>query len=257
MYCEPFVGGGSIFLSLTEHLNPTQTWINDADRGIYAIWESVKRYPNELINRIKNFEPTVEQFFEIRKRHGEYRADEDMVKLGFERIVLHQLSYSGLGTMAGPIGGKYQKSDYGVGCRWSPNSLEKAITHYSSFLKEVEVTNVDALDIIQRSSDEHIIYLDPPYIGQGKALYPLSFETKHRELGEILKKTRARWILSYDDCEEARAIYDGWCDIVVLDSLYSITSKISSDSDLIGYKSRKSSRKTEILIAPKTSFAGY
>jgi len=52
--------------------------------------------------------------------------------VGFKKLAIHQISYSGLGTKSGgPLGGKSQESIYKIDCRWSP----KHIVNYP-YLKE-------------------------------------------------------------------------------------------------------------------------
>ena len=46
-----------------------------------------------------------------------------IVDIGFKKLAIHQISYSGLGTMSGgPLGGAGQKSQYKIDCRWSPDA---------------------------------------------------------------------------------------------------------------------------------------
>jgi len=56
-----------------------------------------------------------------------------------------------------------------------------------------------------------LVYLDPPYFGQGRRLYYRYFvEADHRRLADFLHKSaRLRWLISYDDVSLIRTIYSG------------------------------------------------
>src|ERR1700675_1700142 len=101
----------------------------------------------------------------------------DIVDVGFKKLVVHQLSFSGLGTKAGgPLGGKSQESKYKIDCRWSPNYLIKKIRRFSDMFSNLNVQYdyCPALDfsvLVQDDTRKAILYLDPPYFNKGSELY--------------------------------------------------------------------------------------
>lgn len=214
-YREPFFGGGSIGLKVAEH-DLSSLWINDYDFGIYSIWYSVINRYKELKSLINSFSPSVDQFYVIKEKLSSSDTilnwKDDVLLYGFYKIVIHQLSYSGLGTKSGgPLGGKDQKSKYDISCRWSPKHMCKKIDDYNSILssKHVKVTCCDFSELLM-DTDGSLIYLDPPYYKKGNELYQFSFSQEdHVRLSKLLLNIKTPWILSYDDCPEIEDMYSG------------------------------------------------
>jgi DNA adenine methylase len=238
-YREVFFGGGSIGLDLEYATN--NAWINDFDKGLYCLWKSVKKHPDKLIYKIETFVPSVNYFDKFKKSLNEIsitpKNDDDIVEIGFQKLAIHQISYSGLGTMSGgPLGGRDQKSDYKIDCRWSPVYLAKNIRRISSLLQNTKITCVDYSELILDTSKQAFVYLDPPYYEKGSQLYQHSFnEEQHKTLASLLKETPHQWLLSYDDCQFIRNLYD-WAEIITIEANYSIA---------------KATKKTELLIKRK------
>ena len=229
-YREPFMGGGAVCFQLLQKLfNPIRkVWINDLDRGIYAIWWATINDPGGFKKRIRHFKPSTKSFYAFRQEllDKERLATMDVLELAMKKLAVHQMSYSGLGTMAGgPIGGKTQKSSrYTVDCRWSPQNVFRNIDKVNRLLmgKEVTVTCVDYKDVLKDASSETAVYLDPPYFEKGPELYQFCFtENDHRELHTILSNANFPWLLSYDDHNTIRELYRG-CTIIRVPISYTI-----------------------------------
>lgn len=239
-YREPFFGGGSVGLEFLKKTQLKKAWINDRDLGIASIWTSVIRYPNLFMQEIQTFIPSVEEFFDFKyfleKNVLHYRT---VTEVGFKKLAIHQTSYSGLGTKAGgPIGGKDQVSTYDVACRWSPDLLCKKIKEYHKLFSRFDMRDghCTALDFEELILDEDIpaiIYLDPPYFIKGNELYACGFTLQdHKRLADLLKYTRHKFVLSYDNCGPIYDLYS-WAHIEIVDVTYSING---------------SNNKTELLI---------
>ena len=100
---------------------------------------------------------------------------------------------------------------------------------------EVRFTNLDFAELITDTSEKALIYLDPPYYVKGNQLYQHGFsDDDHFRLADLLKSTAHRWILSYDDCPEVRALYH-WAEVRTVSVNYSIAG---------------AQRERELLICP-------
>jgi len=256
-YREPFYGGGSVGFSFIEKKMVFKNfWINDKDIGVSCLWTSVITNPTKLKELVLKFKPSIkffDEFKEILVGLKQYPENmDDVVKIGFMKLAIHQISYSGLGTKSGgPLGGREQKSKYKIDCRWSPNYICKKIDKIHSILSSAKIknqmcTNQDFSMLINEPGDA-LIYLDPPYFIKGNDLYQCGFtDDDHIRLCNDLKNTNHKWILSYDDCDEIRKMY-AWAKIEVLaDVNYSITATKDKDSG-----ARQSRKKSELLIYPK------
>lgn len=241
-YIEPFFGGGSIGLSLLENPNIDNYILNDIDVSLICLWQSVQFYKDKLIDKIKSYKPTVEDFFSFKKNLLNVdkfpNNKNDLIQCGFEKLVIHQISFSGLGTKSGsPLGGINQNSNYKIDCRWSVNNLIKKINKVNEILskKNVQFTCNNILkDKFQIKKS--FFYFDPPYLEKGQELYQYAFnENNHIELKSFIEKLDNNWLLSYDNHDNILEIYKNY-KIELLDANYTINT---------------STKKKEILIYPK------
>jgi DNA adenine methylase len=255
-YREPFFGGGSVGLNvLDDNCCFNKFWINDYDIGIACLWSAVIQYPQQLKNKIKGFNPEVKYFDQFKDemlnltRNYAYEPDE-LINIGFKKLALHQISYSGLGTKSGgPLGGREQKSQYKINCRWSPDYICKKIDKVHNKFKSVAVRNsncscLDFEDIIAENTNNALLYLDPPYYIKGNDLYQHGLSNHdHLRLMGALKTTKHKWVLSYDDCEEIRELYK-WANITEIQNVnYSITATRDKETG-----QTKTRYKNELLI---------
>lgn len=237
LYIEPFAGALSVGLSVMEWDFVKEVFINDKDFGITCFWNSVISFPNELCALIEKFEPSVDKFFEFQDFLLKEPTGSTMsvvTEIGFKKLSIHQMSYSGLGTKAGgPIGGRTQSSNYDVGCRWNAKNLIKEIWATHNLFKSKKIRNPgcctnwdfeDCLDHSIKSQDATFFYLDPPYYVKGNELYQHSFsQSDHERMRDLLRDDDRPWVLSYDDCPEIRAMYD-WAAITEIQANYTINT---------------------------------
>ena len=248
MYVEPFFGSGAAGLDILKHVKPdASVWINDLDYAMYAVWYSVLNKPTELVRRVREFQPTVEAFYELKRIDG--TRGECVTLDALNKIALHRMSVSGFGRMSGgPIGGRSQGGDYTVGCRWAPASIEQAIreaNHRLSGFREIRLTNLHVRDVLAECDSSCFIYLDPPYYVKGGQLYAHNMgHDEHAELAEMLRNTPSDWRLSYDDCPQIREMYS-WAYFKELEITY--TNAVTRDIQ------RPKNR--EVLISPSGAAA--
>jgi DNA adenine methylase len=263
-YREPFFGGGSIGLTLLDRNQSTRkVWINDKDLGISCLWTAVIRYPELLKKMVRGFEPSVEKFDEFKQA----LTDENLVPMGqeiaehgFKKLAIHLISYSGLGTRSGgPLGGRKPDNiagrgstpevKYPIDCRWSPEYICKKIDEISWKLAEISLklemcSCLDFADLLQEDR-EAVIYLDPPYYVKGNDLYQFGMSDEdHQRLAALLRKSRHRWVLSYDDCPEVRELY-GWARIEEIGVKYTIRQSKDDTGECV------SRNKVELIIMPR------
>jgi DNA adenine methylase len=153
-------------------------------------------------------------------------------------LAVHQMSYSGLGTMAGgPLGGKNQTSKDKIDSRWSPSRLTRRIDELHALFSRFEIksegcTSYD-FERVLYGSEPALVYLDPPYFLKGAVCYEYGFSTDdHWRLATVLRSTNHHWVLSYDDCPEIRQLYS-WARIQELPVTYSIGGGGTQKTELL------------------------
>jgi DNA adenine methylase len=85
------------------------------------------------------------------------------------------------------------------------------------------------------SSTEYIIYADPPYYGTENMYKTKSFSIEdHYTLANLCNESTHHIIISYNDCELVRELYEGWNFLEL--TKYSTLSKGKFDEVLISNK---------------------
>lgn len=252
IYCEPFFGSGAIGRKIMSSypVNKLRVSINDIDPGVAAVWICVKDSPRDLIRLINKFTPSVEAFQKFKASDGV--PNKPTLQQAFEKIVLHQTSFSGLGFKAGgPIGGIKQRSDYNVDCRWNPARLSSAIKKTHRLFKrmlDVSVTSADYSLCLQGLGDCDFAYLDPPYYLQGPSLYKFGMgdHSEHLRLASILRAAPFDWVLSYDNHEMVRDLYS-WAEVIP----FEVVNTISTVE-----RKQRERKNSELLIRPRRNSQG-
>ncbi|WP_084779516.1 DNA adenine methylase [Planobispora rosea] len=215
---EPFCGGATTSLRLAGTGHVDHVILADADPLLAAFWYTAAFDSKWLISAMWDETITVERWDWWRLANPKGRRE-----TALKCLFLNRTTFSGiLHGRAGPIGGRSQKSQYTIDCRFGKQGLERrilAVADLAATGRILDVWNRDWRSTIEQAkkqfdmltSDEILIYLDPPYVEKAPFLYEWSFESnEHRDLAEEINHTdRFRWLLSYDDNPLARTLYLG------------------------------------------------
>ena len=112
---------------------------------------------------------------------------------------------------------KLIRYSYGSGCTsfgCQPFDVRKcfdAIWQASHRLSETVIENKDFEALIQQYDRENaFFYCDPPYY-ETEGHYEVVFRKEdHMRLRDTLKACRGKWMVSYNDCDFIRELYDGY-----------------------------------------------
>jgi DNA adenine methylase len=227
-YREPFLGGGSIFFNLD--VQNKKIYLNDKDENIAILFKVMRDKPEKLCEKIRETFPTIEKWKEIK-----YSDPEDEIEIAFRTLFLNRTNYSGI-LSASPIGGFRQTSDYPIHCRWNPIDLQKRVKICSEILKNAEITSEDFFySIIKPSTGEVFMFIDPPYYEKGHMLYNERMEPEdHERLRDLLADTKHKFLLTYDDCNEIRDLYENVPGFHLLKRNWSYTASTTKEKRTVG-----------------------
>lgn len=201
-YREPFVGGGSFFISLKQKRSALKIWINDLNPELYYFWKYAQIDSQKLANEL----------FVMKKerRNGQELFDEllgiNIASLTeFERavrfFVLNRITFSGVVESGG-------YSQLAFESRFTNSSIER-VSKLSPLLEGVKITHLDYRQLLQ-DGDQHVFtFLDPPYFKATKSrLYGkngvLHTSFDHNEFAQEMKKCKHSWLITYDDSPKIR-----------------------------------------------------
>jgi DNA adenine methylase len=218
---SPFFGGGSLELFLS--VNGYNVFGNDLFIPLYNFWITKQKACETLIAKLKeNMTISKDKFHELR---NSIMTEPDNIKQATSYFIINRTSFSGA-TLCGGFSEEASKG------RFTESSIKK--------LRECNVNSIVFSNLdCNKFIDEHpettntIIYADPPYYIE-KFIYgkdgDMHENFNHVKFSETMLK-RKDWIISYNDCEYIRKLYDG-CRISTAKWSYGM-NKSKSSSEII------------------------
>ncbi len=162
--------------------------LNDLDFGIYALWWVVQHMPDELVYRIRHYQPTHKSFFQAQSIVKSDYNGCTIMDAAWNTLIVNRLAFSGI-YKANPLGGR-QGTVQDLTSRWNPKALIKRIYTIHALGDRYTVSNLDACEFIEEEywRDNCTLFIDPPFYEQGKNLYRCYYdEEQHFELKELLE----------------------------------------------------------------------
>lgn len=193
-YIEVFGGAGWVLFSSDKHAK-TEVY-NDVNGNLVNLFRCAKYHPEALQKELEFTLMSREQFFDA-KEQMEIRGLTDIQQAARFYVLIKESFGADLHS-------------FGV-CSKNMKNAINYILAISERLKNVIIENQD-FERILRTYDrkDSLFYLDPPYYETEK-YYPDRFmPDDHLRLKESLSKVKGRFILSYNDCEYIRDLYNGY-----------------------------------------------
>jgi len=201
-YREPFVGGGSLFISLKQKRPNLKIWINDLNPELYYFWKYAQIDSEALAREVTKIK---RKRSNGRKLFGELvNANIDLLT-EFERairfFVLNRITFSGLVESGG-------FSQLAFEARFTNSSIER-LSKLGQVLEGIRITHEDYRELLKDGGKNTLIFLDPPYFKATKSkLYGrngvLHTNFNHDEFASEIKKCNHSWLITYDDSPEIR-----------------------------------------------------
>jgi len=207
-YVEPFFGGGSIFFY--KDYGTKEEIINDLDTSIYIVLKGLQKYNWDSYKDLVNIDMDKVLFEKIKTSNPTTEKS-----LFLKNLILFKYSYYGkqkhLNSRSKPVNMNFEA--------------------YKERLKNTIILNQDYKDVILKyDSPDTFFYLDPPYEMSKKTHYK-HHEFNLKELHEILKNIKGKFLLSYNESEMATELFKDYY--------------INYDTTIyVGHK-----KKTEIIIS--------
>lgn len=207
-YREPFVGGGSLFLTLKELFPNKKYWINDLYKELYIFFKECRYHSKKVLNEILY----LQSCFCNKGGKELFSYAKDMINKNgiplFQKaalfFIINRISFSGT-----TLSGGYSQSAYDN--RFTKSSINR-LKEFCKILKpRLRITNYDYEKIVNKDGENVFIYLDPPYAIENEGLYGKNGDMHknfdHEHFAEVMKNCKHKWLITYNDCEYIRNLF--------------------------------------------------
>jgi DNA adenine methylase len=208
-FVEPFLGGGSISLTVaSEHLVKNTTMV-EIDADVAAVWHAVLNIEDGdwLANRILRYSLTIENVGALL-----YEVPTTVRERAFQTIVKNRVYRGGiLAPGSGLL--KFGEAGKGILSRWYPATLAKRIRHITTLRDSITFLHSDGFATLTTHmyNPQAVFFIDPPYTAgkhgkqAGKRLYTHS-ELDHEQLFDYASHIQGDFLMTYDNSEEVKSL---------------------------------------------------
>lgn len=207
---EPFLGGGSVFLSFLQNRGEiNKFWLNDIYSPLINFWtiathkKDNEKLTQNILNIHKNGGSGREIFLNTKKMIG----SSEMMEQAVAFFVLNRITFSGTiesgGFSQGAFDGRFTLS--------SIKRVEELKNIEQD--KEIVFSNIDYEKLILHPGEDVLIFLDPPYHSAKKSGLYGKNGSNHKffdfeRLAKLLRNTNHKWLMTIDDDPYIRKLFE-------------------------------------------------
>ena len=226
---EPFLGGGSVFVSVKQRFPNKKYWINDLYSELYKFWKMTQKDVDGVVAKVyewKNKYTIGKELYQfLNEHHGNFNDLERAAAF----FVYNRITFSGTTLSGGYSEGAFTG-------RFTESSI-KRLNDLRKVINGSLITNYDYEEVIKKEGENVFIFLDPPYYSATKsALYGknghLHKSFDHKRFAENMKNCPHKWLITYDDSEYIRDLFS-FANIVPWNLTYGMRN-ITENSDQKG-----------------------
>jgi|TARA_R110000803_G_scaffold40514_1_gene87298 site-specific DNA-adenine methylase len=211
-YCEPFLGGGSMALHITQKHPDVDVWVNDAHWPLYAFWHQLKCRGEELAVELEEIKyqtmayPDAQR--ELFKKAKQGLESDDEYEAGKNFFIVNKCGFSGLASTF---------SQQAYDGNFTLNNIRK-LRGVIPIIKDWVITNYDYKDVcfgVWGNPDygDQFTFLDPPYdiksFLYGKdGNWHRGFD--HAQFHEQVKKIEGDWMITYNSNPNILTLWDAF-----------------------------------------------
>jgi len=189
-YCEPFVGGGSVYLN---KLPSKEEVISDINYEVLCIYKALRDEPTEIIGRLKRVKHSEKTF-----KRAKSKSINDYIDLAVNELVLRKMS------------SHEHKQVFTQEYDW--NKFIKELGFAANRVKHTHILCENALKIIQVwDGPNTFMYIDPPRIEETTDLANNAMSVdEHIQLAETINSAKSFIVISGYPSTLFNRLYKDW-----------------------------------------------
>ena len=208
LFIEPFVGGGSISLTVAFERLANHVLMVELDGQVAAVWRTILEGDGEwLADELIRFQLSPHS---VAAALGRPDASLSPRERAFNTLLKNRVNRGGiLAPGAGLV--KHGENGRGLASRWYPATLRRRILDIVAIRDNITFAEGDGLEIMRRHAADNnaAFFIDPPYTAAGKKagsrLYSCS-QLDHDALFAVAASLQSPFLMTYDDTEEVREL---------------------------------------------------
>jgi DNA adenine methylase len=201
VYVEPFCGAAWVFFG--KERSDVEV-LNDKSGELTNFWRCVRERPAELAEAVRWSLSSKADF--LLERDADLSGLSEIQRAA-RFYFLVRLAYGSRMVGAGFGFSRHRRSRFDAG------TLRESLERAHERIQRVWVLNDDVETVIERTDGtDTLFYCDPPYLLQGRYYEHEFSAADHERLAQTLRSVAGKFLLSYNDCEEIRDLYEG-CNI--------------------------------------------
>ena len=242
-FYDPFLGGGSIPLWIAQLYPHKKIIVNDLNKAVADFWIVLQKDVDLLVaelltirGKYNPFNPE-EGVLLLQTQQNELYNNPDIFYRAIAFYVLNKISFSGMTEHGSLSKSAYEKT-------FNPTNIGK-LFEINENMKNFHITSVDYEEVINKSTENDFVFLDPPYdLGDKSTLYGKDGEMHkgfdHKRFARVVYNLKSKWMITYNDSEEIRERFKDY-NIKTQEYLYCMAFKTDDNGN-------KSARKKDELI---------
>lgn len=156
-YNEPFLGGGSMALYVTQTYPRTEIWVNDLYRPLYCFWKTLQREGDRLSSDLRALKTELgESPHAHREAFNNAKLalnSNDDYSVGFNFYIVNKCSFSGLSESS-------SFSEQASRQNFTFRGIDR-LPAISELIQFWSITNLDYTELLY--GNDAFVFLDPPY----------------------------------------------------------------------------------------------
>ena len=206
---EPFLGGGSVSLYMTQMYPHLDIWVNDLYGHLYNFWKELQHNGKEIADELRQLKAKYNTpdkakvlFLESKEYLSGTRTDSSSRAVSF--YIINKCSFSGL-TESSSFSKAASISNFSI------RGIERLPEH-QKIIQDWKITNL-SYDQLLTDDQNTFVYLDPPYdikvpiYGKRGEMHK---HFNHEEFAEDCDRHTAHMMISYNISQKLKNRFVDW-----------------------------------------------
>jgi DNA adenine methylase len=195
LYGEVFGGGLATFFA--KERSPLEI-VNDVNGDLVALYLNVQRHLPEVLRQVESFISSRQLFYEF----GKQRGLTEIERAG-RFLLRNRISFGGGGDSFGVT-----KTANGGGAQFTREKVKALLEAAHERLNGVIIENLPYDRFLKLyDKPEAFFFFDPPYINAPTGAYDGWTEKDAVEFRKNLRRLKANWLVTINDCELTRDLF--------------------------------------------------